>query len=65
METDVSDFMAISYQAEIILHLVTKPEMGWYARNMYELQQPNCTIEFMGPTRRLIAHQATSWTQQL
>ena len=65
VETDVSDFMAISYQAEIIIHLATKPEMGWYARNMYELQQPNCTIGFMGPTRRLITHQATSWTQQL
>ena len=65
VDTDVSDFTADAYQAEIIIRLATKPEMGWYARNMAELQKPNRTIGYMGPTRRLITHQATSWTQQL
>ena len=65
VDTDVSDFTVCAYNAEIILHLATKPEMGWYARNMSELQSPNRTIGFMGPTRRLITHQATSWTRQL
>jgi len=65
VDTDVSDFTADAYQVEIILRLATKPEMGWYARNMVELQKPNRTIGYMGPTRRLITHQATSWTQQL
>ena len=60
VDTDVSDFTVCAYNAEIILHLATKPEMGWYARNMSELQSPNRTIGFMGPTRRLITHQATS-----
>ena len=32
---------------------------------MLELQPPNRTIYFMGPTCQLITHQATSWTQQL
>ena len=39
--------------------------MGWYARNMTELQKPNHTIGFLAPTCRLIAHHATSWNQQL
>ena len=65
VDTDVSDFTAIAYQAEIIIRLATKPEMGWYARNMHELQKPNRTIGCMGPTRCLITHQATSWTQHL
>ena len=65
VDTDVSDFTACAYNAEIILRLATKPEMGWYARNMRALQSPNRTIGFMGSTRRLITHQATSWTQQL
>ena len=65
VDTDVSDFIASAYQAELILRQSTKPEMGWYARNMSELQSPNRTIGFIGPTRRLITHQATSWTQQL
>ena len=65
VDTDVSDFTVIAYQAEIILRLATKPEMRWYACNMHELQKPNRTIGFMGPTRRLITHQATSWTQKL
>ena len=65
IDTDVSDFTAVAYQAKIILRLVTKPQMGWYARNMAELQKHNRTIGFMGPTRRLITHQATSWTHQL
>ena len=65
VDTDVSDFTACAYNAEIILRLTTKPEIGWYARNMGEFQSPNRTIGFMGPTRRLITHQATSWTQQL
>ena len=37
VDTDVSDFTVCAYNAEIILHLATKPEMGWYARNMSEL----------------------------
>ena len=65
VDTDVSDFIASVYQVELILRLATKPEMGWYARNMSELQSPNRTIGFTGTTRRLITHQATSWTQQL
>ena len=65
VDTDVSDFTAIAYQAEIILRLATKPEMGWYTRHMHELQKPNRTIEFVGPTRRLITRQTTSWTQQV
>ena len=32
---------------------------------MTKLQPPNRTIGFMGPTRKLIIHQTTSWTQQL
>ena len=65
VDTKVSDFTAVAYQAEIILRLATKPKMGWYARNMAELQKPNRTISFMSPTRRLNTHQATSRTQQL
>ena len=61
----MSDFAAVAYQAEIILRLATKPEMGWYAHNMAELQKTNRTIGYMDPTRRLITHQTTSWTQQL
>ena len=34
VDTDASDFTAIAYQAEIILRLAIKPEMGWYARHM-------------------------------
>ena len=64
-DTDMSDFTAVAYHAERILRLATKPEMGWYPRNMAELQKPNRTIGYMGPTQRLITHQATSWTQQL
>ena len=64
VDSDVSDFTAVVYQVEIILRLATKPEMGWHARNMAELQKPNRTIGYMGPTRRF-THQATSWTQQL
>ena len=59
VDTDVSDFTACTYDAEIILRMATKPETGWYARNMSELQSPNRTIGFMGPTRRLITHQVT------
>ena len=62
VDTDVSDFVATAYQTELILRLATKPEMGWYARNMPELQLPNRIIGFTGPTRRLIMHQATSCT---
>ena len=65
VETDVSDFITVAYQAAIILRLSTNPRMGWYARNMSELQSPNSTINFKGPIRRLITYQATSWTQQL
>ena len=65
VNTDVFDFTAVAYQAESILRLSIKPEIGWYARNMAELQKSNRTIGFMGPTRRLITHQATSCTQQL
>ena len=39
--------------------------MGWYARHTQELQPPNRTIGYTGPTRRLLTHQATSWTQHL
>ena len=63
--TEVSDFAAVAYQVEIILRLATKHEIRWYARNMAELQPLNRTIRFMGPTWRIIAHQATSWTHQL
>ena len=65
VDTDVSDFIVCAYNAEIIIYLATKPEMGWYARNMSELQSRNRTIGFTGPTRRLVTHQTTSWTQQL
>ena len=64
-DTDESDFTAVAYQAEIILPLVTTPEMGWYVCNMEELQKPNRTIGFMGPTHRLITLQTISWTHQL
>ena len=37
VDTDVSDFVATAYQAELIIRLATKPEMGWYARNMSEI----------------------------
>ena len=57
IDTDVSDFTAVAYQAEIILHFATKLEMEWYVRNMNEIQPPNSTIGFTGPTRRLITHQ--------
>ena len=63
VETDVSDFITVAYQAAIILRLSTNPRMGWYARNMSELQSPNRTIRFTGLTRILITHQTTSWTQ--
>ena len=63
VDTDVSEFIATAYQAELILRLVTKPEMGWYARNMSEIQPPDRTIGFEGPIRHLTTHQATSWTQ--
>ena len=49
VETDVSDFIASAYQAELILCLATKPETGRYARNMSELQSPNRTIALWGP----------------
>ena len=65
LNTDVSDLIAIAYQANIILRLSTKSEMDWYARNMSKLQSPNSTINFKGPTRRFITYQVTSWTQQL
>ena len=65
VDTDVSDFIASAYQAELLLRLAVRPEMGWYARHMSELQSPNRTFGFTGPTRRLLTHQATSWTQQL
>lgn len=38
VDNDVSDFIATAYQTEIILRMPTKPEMGWYARNISELQ---------------------------
>ena len=56
VDTDVSDFTTVAYNAEIILRLATKPVKGWYARSMSELQSPNRTIAFMEPTRRLITH---------
>ena len=59
-DTDVSDFVATACQAELILRLATKPEMGWHAQNMPELQPPNQTTGFTGPTHRLITHQATT-----
>ena len=40
MDKDISDFLATSYQAELILRLATKPETGWYARTMPILQPP-------------------------
>ena len=40
LEHVVSDFIATTYQAGIILYLATKPDMGWYARNMSELEPP-------------------------
>ena len=49
MDTDVSDFVANAYQTELILRLA----IGWYARNMQELQPPNRTIGFTGPTHCL------------
>ena len=55
----VTNFIAAAYQAEIILRLTIKPNMGWYARNISELQSLNRTIAFMGPTQRLITHQVT------
>ena len=64
VDTNVSDFVATAYQAELILRLATKPEIGWYARKIPELQPPNRTIGFKELTRRLITHQATSWTQK-
>ena len=60
VDTDVSDFTDIAYQAEIVLRLATKLETEWCARNMIELQLPNRTIGSTGPTRHLITHQATS-----
>ena len=60
VDMNVSDFIASAYQVELVLCLATKPEMGWYARNMSELQSSNRTIGFTGPTHRLITHQATS-----
>lgn len=65
VDTGLSDFTVIAYEAEIILRLTTKPEMGWYAQNMNEIQRYNGTIGFMGFTRSLTTHQETSWTQQL
>ena len=65
VDTDMSDFTTVTYYAEIILRLVSQPEMGWYARNMLKSHPPNRTIGFTGPTRRLITHQAISLTQHL
>ena len=65
VDTDVSVFTACPYNAEIIIHPATTPDMGWYTRNMSEFQSLNRTIGFMSTTRRLITHQATSWTQKL
>lgn len=65
MDTDVSNFTTVSYQAEIILRLATKHDMGWYARNMVELQPLNRTIGLIGTARRYISHQVTSLKQQL
>ena len=65
VDTDVSDFTAIVYQTEIILRLATKSEMDYYVRNMVKLQPPPLYIGFMGPTRRVITHQAIIWTYQL
>ena len=61
----ICDFITTAYQVESILCLTTKPEISWYTRNMSELQSPNRTIWFTGPTRRLVTHQTTSWTEQL
>ena len=47
LDTDVSDFVVTAYQAELILRLVTKPEIGWYTRNMTELQ-PQPHTQFHG-----------------
>ena len=37
VDTAVSDFTTIAFQAEIIIRLATKQEMGWYAHNMHVL----------------------------
>ena len=50
VDTDLSDFTAITYNAEIILRLATKLEIEWHARNMSEPQSPNRIIGFMGLT---------------
>ena len=60
VDTDVSGIIASAYQAELILRLATKPEMGWYARNMSEVQSPNRTFGFTGSTRRVITHQTAN-----
>ena len=65
VDMDVSNFTAVAYQAEVIQRLATKPEIGWYARNMTESQPPNRIICFTGPTKLIITHQVISWTQQL
>ena len=49
-----------TYQAEIILCLATKLEIGWYTRNMIELQPPNYIEGFTRPIRYLITRQTTS-----
>ena len=65
VDTDVSNFIVTAYQVEIILRLATKPEMGWYAHDMSELQYLNHTIGFTGPKFHRITRQVTNWTQQL
>ena len=65
IDTYVSDFTAIAYQAEIIIRSTARPEMGWYACNIKVIQTFNRTIGFKEPTRHLITHHSTSWTHQL
>lgn len=60
VDTDVSDFAAVAYQAEIILHLSAKLEIRCNACNMTELQPLNRTIVLMGPTKRIVTHQVAS-----
>ena len=65
IDSDVSAFLHQLYQDELLARLVTKPEMGWYARHAHELELSNRTIGYTGSIHRLLIHQATSWTQHL
>ena len=56
VDADGFDFTIVAYQAEIILRLSAKPEIGWYTRNILELQSRNCIIGSIWPTKQLITH---------